>query len=94
VRIFEYEASMMHAKIVVVDDRYLLIGSTNIDALSFQHLEEGSLVARDPQLARTMAKHFLEDLKYTKEITRKVWDHRDPLPEVGRRTVRLASDWL
>ena len=94
VRIFEYKASMMHAKTMVVDDRYVLVGSTNIDALSFEHLEEGSLVARDPELARTMAEHFRQDLKYTKEITREIWDNRDVMPEVGRRTVELVSDWL
>jgi cardiolipin synthase len=94
VRIFEYEASMMHAKTMVIDDSYLMIGSTNMDALSFEHLEEGSLVARDPALVRTMAKHFLEDLKYTKEITPELWGNRDAVPEVGRRGVWLLSDWL
>lgn len=94
VRIYEYQASMMHAKTVVVDDRYVLIGSTNIDALSFEHLEEGSLVARDPALAKTMAEHFLQDLRHCKEITPEIWRHRDVLPELGRRGVGLASDWL
>ena len=93
-RIFEYKASMMHAKTMVIDDRYVLVGSTNIDALSFQHLEEGSLVARDPELARTMADHFQQDLKYTMQITKQIWDNRDLLPEVGRRSIGLASDWL
>jgi cardiolipin synthase len=94
VRIYEYKASMMHAKTMVIDDRYVLVGSTNIDALSFQHLEEGSLVARDPELARRMAEHFQHDLKYTMQITKEIWDKRDLLPEVGRRSVGLASDWL
>ena len=94
VRIYEYKASMMHAKTMVIDDRYVLVGSTNIDALSFEHLEEGSLVARDPQLARTMAEHFQRDLDYTMQITKEIWDNRDLLPEVGRRGIGLASDWL
>jgi cardiolipin synthase len=94
IRIFEYEASMMHAKTIVVDDDVLLIGSTNMDALSFEHLEEGSLVARDPAIAGQMAAHFLEDLKYTKEITRQLWEDRDTVPEVGRRGAGLVSDWL
>ena len=41
-----------------------------------------------------MAEHFQQDLKYTKEITREIWDNRDLLPEVGRRSVELVSDWL
>ncbi len=94
VRIFEYEASMMHAKTMVIDDRYVKIGSTNIDKLSFEHLEEGSLVARDPDLARAMSKRFDEDLAFTKEITRELWRNRDTLPEVGRQGAGLLSDWL
>jgi cardiolipin synthase len=94
VRIFEYEASMMHSKTVVVDDSYVLIGSTNMDALSFEHLEEGSLVARDPKIARAMEERFGQDLKHTKEITRALWEARDTVPEVGRRGAGLLSDWL
>jgi cardiolipin synthase A/B len=94
VRIFEYEASMMHAKTMIVDDSYVLIGSTNVDALSFEHLEEGSLVARDPAVARAMVERFKADLAYTKEITRALWESRDTVPEVGRRGAALLSDWL
>jgi cardiolipin synthase A/B len=94
VRIFEYEASMMHAKTMIIDERHVLIGSTNMDALSFEHLEEGSLVARNAELARTMAEHFQEDLKHSKEITPELWRNRDAVPEVGRRGAGLVSDWL
>jgi hypothetical protein len=41
-----------------------------------------------------MADHFLQDLKYAMQITKQIWDNRDLLPEVGRRGVGLASDWL
>ena len=94
VRIFEYEISMMHAKTIVIDDRYVMIGSTNMDALSFEHLEEGSLIARSPSLARTMAEHFLEDCKFAKEITPEIWKNRDLAPDIARRGVSLLSDWL
>jgi cardiolipin synthase len=94
VRIFEYEVSMMHAKTMIVDDTYVLVGSTNMDALSFEHLEEGSLVARDSGLARKMAVRFEADLKLCKEITREIWENRDTVPEVGRRGAALLSDWL
>jgi cardiolipin synthase len=94
VRIFEYEASMMHSKTMVVDDSYVMIGSTNMDALSFEHLEEGSLIARSPSLARTMAEHFLEDCQHSKEITPQIWEDRDLLPDIARRGASLLSDWL
>jgi cardiolipin synthase len=68
VRIWEYQPSMMHAKTMLVDDRLVLVGSINYDPLSFNMLEEGSLVLQDDAAARGMAAFFLEDLRHAQEI--------------------------
>lgn len=68
VRIWEYQPAMMHAKTMLVDDRLVLVGSINYDALSFNMLEEGSLVLEDPEAARGMEAFFLEDLKRATEV--------------------------
>ncbi|MFP2925077.1 phospholipase D-like domain-containing protein [Pyxidicoccus sp. 3LG] len=68
VRIWEYQPSMMHAKTMLVDDRLVLVGSINYDPLSFNLLEEGSLVLEDDEAARGMEAFFLEDLKHAREI--------------------------
>ncbi len=43
VRIFEYQPSMMHAKTVVVDDAWTLVGSANMDERSMELNEENML---------------------------------------------------
>jgi cardiolipin synthase len=58
----------MHAKTMLVDDRLVLVGSINYDALSFNMLEEGSLVLQDGEAARRMEAFFLEDLKHASEV--------------------------
>ncbi|RYZ34121.1 MAG: Cardiolipin synthetase, partial [Myxococcaceae bacterium] len=68
VRIWEYQPSMMHAKTMLVDDRLVLVGSINYDALSFNLLEEGSLVLEDVKAARELEAFFLEDVKRAREI--------------------------
>jgi cardiolipin synthase A/B len=68
VRIWEYQPSMMHAKTMLVDDRLTLVGSINYDPLSFNLLEEGSLVLQDDEAARAMEAFFLEDLTHAKEV--------------------------
>ncbi|WNG52576.1 Cardiolipin synthetase [Archangium minus] len=68
VRIWEYQPSMMHAKTMLVDDRLVLVGSINYDPLSFNMLEEGSLVLQDDKAARQMEAFFLEDLKHAREM--------------------------
>lgn len=95
VRIFEYTASMMHAKTMAIDGRFAVIGSTNIDALSFDQLQEGSLVADAPVVARKIEDHVEEDMqKWSKEITWEIWSKRDLLPDVAREAASLLSDWL
>lgn len=94
VRIFEYQPSMMHAKTMVIDDRWVVIGSTNIDALSFDFLEEGSLVADAAVVARKLEDHLVDDMAQAKEITPELWRNRDLLPEIGREAASLIDDWL
>ncbi|RKH73572.1 phospholipase D-like domain-containing protein [Corallococcus aberystwythensis] len=68
VRLWEYQPSMMHAKTMLVDDRLVLVGSINYDALSFNLLEEGSLVLEDVDAARQLEAIFLEDLTHAREV--------------------------
>jgi cardiolipin synthase A/B len=94
VRIFEYQPSMMHAKTMVVDGRVVVIGSTNIDKLSFDRLEEGSLVADAPIVAHKLRNNLEKDFERSKEITQEIWSKRDLIPEIGRRASALIDDWL
>jgi cardiolipin synthase len=94
VRIFEYKPSMMHSKTMVVDGRTVVIGSTNFDQLSFDHLEEGSMVAIAPILAGKLRRDFDADVGRSLEITRELWANRDLLPDLARRASSLFADWL
>jgi cardiolipin synthase A/B len=94
VRIFEYKPSMMHSKTMVVDGRTVVIGSTNFDQLSFDRLEEGSMVAFAPILARKLLREFDADFGRSLEITRELWADRDLLPDLARRASALFADWL
>ena len=76
VRIWEYQPSMMHAKTMLVDDRLVVIGSTNMDPLSLEKLDEGSLVVEDESLARNMEADYLIDLGRSKEIRWAEWKKR------------------
>ncbi|WP_243338790.1 phospholipase D-like domain-containing protein [Anaeromyxobacter soli] len=93
-RIYEYQPSMMHAKTVLVDDRWVAIGSTNMDPLSFDRLEEGSVVADSPALAGHLERTLRADLARSKEITREEWSRRDPVVDVARDAASLFDEWL
>lgn len=61
--IFEYEPSMIHAKLMTVDGLWSVIGSTNFDHRSFALNDEVNLAALDRELAATIEEDFLNDLQ-------------------------------
>merc|ERR1711916_33564 len=68
-KVYEFDGGkIMHAKTVVVDRRWAMIGSYNWDILSNKLLEAG-VAAYDRQFARTMEEHFLQDLAMSKRVT-------------------------
>ena len=66
--IFEYEPSMIHAKLMTVDGMWNVIGSTNFDHRSFALNDEVNLAVLDRQLAGTIEADFLEDLQQSRRL--------------------------
>jgi len=93
VRIFEYAASMMHAKTLVVDD-VAVIGSTNMDSQSLSFLWEASVVAQAPELAERLADRFLVDLERSSEIRPEAWRRRPLRMKLGEGAAGLTEAWL
>ncbi len=67
--IFEYQPSMLHAKTMVIDDRWCVFGSTNFDHRSFALNDEVNVATIDRELARTLMNHFEDDLKQSRRLT-------------------------
>jgi cardiolipin synthase A/B len=76
VRIFEYGPGMTHAKVLIVDELWTVIGTTNIDNRSFEHNDEISLAMRDPQLAARLLEDYQRDLGDSRETTLAAWERR------------------
>ena len=76
VKIFEYQAALMHAKTIVVDGVWATIGSTNFDNRSFALNQEINVTVYDKGTAQRLEQIFNEDLKYSKEITHEAWQSR------------------
>lgn len=73
VRVFEYRPSMLHAKAMVVDGAWSIVGSANIDIRSFQlNFELGALVA-DRAFADILERRFEEELADSDEIDLEAW---------------------
>ncbi len=76
VRIFRYQPRILHAKTAVVDEEWATYGSFNLDSLSFRYNYEANIVTYDPYSASEIQKHFLADIKESREVLLSEWKRR------------------
>ena len=84
--IYEYKPTMIHAKILIVDGHWAVVGSTNFDNRSFGINDEVNLAARSPELAARLTHDFQQDLAQSRRITYEDWKQR-PVWERAFETV-------
>lgn len=51
IRLFEYQRSILHAKVAVIDHHWATVGSSNIDPFSLMLAREGNILVDDPGFA-------------------------------------------
>ena len=76
VHIYEYKASLLHAKTIVVDAVWSTIGSTNFDNRSFALNQEINLTIYNREVAQRLERIFADDLKYSEPISYEQWQSR------------------
>jgi cardiolipin synthase len=67
---------MTHAKVLVADKLWSVLGTTNIDNRSFEHNDEVNLAMRDGTLAARLLEDYARDLEASDEITVERWKRR------------------
>lgn len=76
VRIHEFEPTLLHQKIVVIDGCWSHIGSTNFDARSLALNAEIGVGLLDKTVASDLREAFNNDLQYSRELTFADWEKR------------------
>ncbi len=80
IEIHEYQPTMMHNKMLIVDSELVSVGSTNFDVRSFRLNDEASMNIYDAAFASRMSEVFESDLGCTKRYTHAIWAQR-PMKE-------------
>jgi cardiolipin synthase len=88
IAIYEYQPTMFHCKVMVVDDCWVSVGSTNFDNRSFRLNDEANLNVLDRDFAGEQAAIFGRDKERCRQITLDDWRRR-PLRE--KMVERLAG---
>lgn len=91
VRIARYRNGYMHSKTVVCDDRYVTVGSTNIDPRSYILDYEINAFIDDGAYASQMKSVFAADEAQSDYIDLAVWKRRGLLARAAESFARLGS---
>jgi len=70
VLIYEYQPSLYHCKVLIVDDVWVSVGSTNFDNRSFRLNDEANLNVYDPVFAAEQVTVFEADKRVSRQKTR------------------------
>lgn len=91
VRIFEYEPGMFHVKMLVVDDLWAVVGTTNFDNRSFMINDEVNLAVPDPAFAARLLEDVEADIADSQEIVLGEWRKRSLVGRVWEQLSRLLE---
>ncbi|MEP6473290.1 MAG: phospholipase D-like domain-containing protein, partial [Gemmatimonadota bacterium] len=78
--IYEFQPTMYHVKVMVVDEIWSSVGSTNFDSRSFRLNDEANLNILDREFAAVEIEAFERDKARSRQLTLEAW-HRRPVAE-------------
>jgi cardiolipin synthase len=92
VKIYEYQPTFLHAKFAVIDGRWSIVGSPNLNTRSRQLDEENAFGILDRELASTLHRTFFDDLTKAQQIDPDEWRGRNPAARLFQLMCRLLDD--
>lgn len=89
IEIYEYQPSMTHAKLLLIDDRWLSTGSANFDPRSFFHNDELDFSTGEPRVLEEVERIFKLGFSKSELASLDAWRKRALWKRAVGRTVRF-----
>ena len=94
VEMFEYQPTMFHCKVLVVDGLLVSVGSTNFDNRSFRLNDEANLNIYDEAFAAQQTTIFEADLAKSRPLTFGAWRNRPWKERMQEHLAALLAEQL
>ena len=92
VELLEYNRTMMHHKIMVVDGCWSTVGTANFDNRSFSHNEESNVCVCDEAFARELTETFERDARICQRVTKDQWRRRSVVHKTMEGLASFVQD--
>lgn len=94
VRVYQYNAGFVHAKVILVDDSFVSVGSANMDIRSFKQNFEINSIIYDSAYFEIQEKQFFNDINNSYEIFIDDFRKRSSISKISESISRLVSPLL
>lgn len=91
VKIYEYQPTFMHAKYGIIDGKWSIIGSPNLNSRSRDLDEENAFGIYDEALGAKLKETFFKDLERSEQLTLETWRARNPLQKLFETVSRILD---
>lgn len=93
-RIWIFQPSMLHCKVIVVDDEVASTGSANFDDRAVQHDDEINVVLFDDDVIATLVEHFEDDVSRSESVDLDDWVERGLVQRAKERVIDTVDGFL
>jgi cardiolipin synthase A/B len=94
VALFEYQPTMIHCKVTVIDGHWTTLGSANFDNRSFRLNDEANLDVFSDALAEEQSRQLDDDLQRSRRVTLRDWRRRPLSQRVQEALARVLYSQL
>ncbi len=94
ITVYEYNRTMLHHKVMIVDDAWATIGTTNFDNRSFSFNEESNVSFCDRTLIDTLVETFYRDLDGCQRLTLDKWRKRGAVNRAKEFVASFMQDQI
>jgi cardiolipin synthase len=92
--IYEYQPTMYHCKVMIVDNLLVSVGSTNFDNRSFRLNDEANLNVYNAAFAQRQTQVFEDDIRRSRRVTYEAWQDRPFKEKLAEMMTRVLHSQL
>jgi cardiolipin synthase len=93
-RIYRFQGALYHCKLLVVDDHWVSIGSSNFDTRSFRLNDEMNVNVLNREFAQEQVEIFSRDKARSKEVTLQEWENRGLWEKIRGRIAAVGRSQM
>ncbi len=94
IKIYLFDAGMLHSKTMMIDNDFCSIGSANVDFRSFEHNFESTMFIYSAETNAELCRQFMADLSRSTRLYASQWRKRPMMQKAKESLVRLLSPVL